>query len=266
MGKIWALTRARWLTAASYRVRIAFSFAALIGSIVPVYFIADALQPVMAESIRGEGGQYFGFLVVGMISLTFVGNAVNALPGQISGGITTGTLEVLLSTPTRLPTLLAGLWGFGLLWTLLRAFVLLLTGWVLGAQIAWTQLAAAGVIIALIILAYLPMGVLGAAAVLAVRTTGPFPGAVVAISGLLGGVYYPTRVIPSWIQDVSHAVPLTYGLRALRPVLMEGRSLLWVRTDLMILGAFIVVLSLLSAVAFSASYRYARRVGSLTQY
>jgi ABC-2 type transport system permease protein len=86
------------------------------------------------------------------------------------------------------------------------------------------------------------------------------------LSGLLGGVYYPTKVIPSWIQDVSEAVPLTYGLRALRQTLLEGMPLPAVARDVTILVGFVVVLSALGVWAFARALRYAKQAGNLSQY
>jgi hypothetical protein len=50
-----ALTRASWRTAKSYRVSFVLSFASLLVTIVPVYFVANALQPFMASRIAEEG-------------------------------------------------------------------------------------------------------------------------------------------------------------------------------------------------------------------
>jgi len=43
-----AMIRARWIAARSYRLRMIFSVASLLVSIVPLYFVANALQPIMA--------------------------------------------------------------------------------------------------------------------------------------------------------------------------------------------------------------------------
>lgn len=260
------LVRAQWLVAASYRVKLALSLASLIATLVPVYFIAGALQPVMAESIRAQGGEYFAFLIVGMLVFLFLTTAVNSIPHAIQSGIGNGTLEALFATPTSLPTLLGGLTGYGFVWTGARALVLLLGGALLGMQIAWQQLLPALLILALIVLAYLPFGLMAAALVLAFRTAGPLPSAVLAISGLLGGVYYPTNVIPSWIQHVVQAVPLTYGLRALRQALLEGMPLRYIAADIAIVAGFAAVLLGISLAAFTWALRYARRSGTLAHY
>ena len=85
-------------------------------------------------------------------------------------------------------------------------------------------------------------------------------------SGFLGGVYYPTHVIPSWLHSVSAALPLTYGLRALRRTLLEGWTLAQVLPDLEMLLLFDAVLGMVGVAAFTVALRHARRSGTLAQY
>jgi ABC-2 type transport system permease protein len=264
--KVMMMVRASWISAASYRINIVLSLLSLIATVIPVYFISGALQPVMADAISQQGGQYFGFLIIGMVVFLYLTDAVNALPGIVQGGIHSGTLEAMFTTPTSLPVLLGGMMAYGFLWITARAAVLLTGAWVLGMQIAWGQLFTAFAILLLIVLAYIPVGMIGAALVLAFRTTGPLPGAVLLLSGLLGGVYYPTHVIPSWIRYVSDIVPLTYGLRALRRTLLEGEPLRAVSGDVTILALFAAALLAVGSYALVLAFRYSRRAGTLAQY
>jgi ABC-2 type transport system permease protein len=73
-------------------------------------------------------------------------------------------------------------------------------------------------------------------------------------------------VIPGWIESISEFLPLTYGLSALRAVLLDGRSIASVWRDVSILLAFTAVALVASGIAFRAALRYARRVGNLAQY
>jgi ABC-2 type transport system permease protein len=266
MYKILTLMRASWLTAASYRLSMMLSVVTLLVVVVPVYFIANALQPTMAASISSEGGHYFGFLLVGMVVLSFLGPAMNTIPGAISGGIATGTLEAQLNTRTRLPTILAGMMGYGLVWQTARAMLLLFAGWWLGVEVVWSRLLFAAGILFLVILAYIPIGLIAAALVLAFRTAGPLARGALLVSTLLGGVYFPTRVIPSWIEGLSQVIPLTYGLRAIRQTLLEGASLSAVSSDVLTLSLFAGVLLVISTGAFAVAFQHAKRSGSLTQY
>lgn len=266
MRVIGAMLRASWLSATSYRLGMVFSLAALLFTVVPVYFVSRALQPLAAGAIRNEGGQYFAFLVVGLATFTFVTVAITAIPGSFGSGISSGSLEAVLSTPAPLTAVIAGMGSYGFMWSGVKGLLLLGAAWLLGAPVAWVQLPLGAVILALIVLAYIPVGLIGASLILAFRTTGPLLQGVLVASSFLGGVYYPTKVIPSWIQHLSAVIPLTYGLRALRRVLLERASLVAVLPDVLILTGFVVVLLALSSLALAAALRYARRAGTLAQY
>ena len=261
-----ALVRARWRTALSYRLAMVLSLAGLLLSVVPVYFIAGALQPTMADVIRGQGDEYFGFVVVGMITFSFLGPAINGLRDAVQRGIRTGTLEALLGTPRSPATVLAGLAGYDFLWTALRGGLFLGAALVLGASVLPDRIPLAMGILALIVLAHVPFGMMAAASVLAFRTAGPVPRLVVVSSALLGGVYYPTHVIPSWIESLSAAFPLTYGLRALRAALLEGAPVSALAGDLAILTVLTAMLLGVGWFCLAAGLRYARRNGNLATY
>jgi ABC-2 type transport system permease protein len=132
--------------------------------------------------------------------------------------------------------------------------------------VEWQQLGASIPIVALIVLAHLPIAIITAAMVLAFRTRGPLAQLIMMASTFLGGVYYPTTAIPGFIKSISAFLPLTYGLTALRAVLLEGNSITSVWREIWILLAFTVVALAVSGIGFQAALRYARKVGNLAQY
>ncbi|HUK63017.1 MAG TPA: ABC transporter permease, partial [Dongiaceae bacterium] len=144
--------------------------------------------------------------------------------------------------------------------------VTLVAAWLLGAHVAWDRGLLAFGIAALIVLAHVPFGIVTAAFLIAFKTAGPFSRALLALSGLLGGVYYPTHVIPSWLHAISTVLPLTYGLRALRRVLLDGVPFHAVATDVVTLAVFAAALLGASTAALSWTLRHARRAGTLAQY
>lgn len=266
MSAVLALVRADWQGAKTYRVQLAFSFFGLLAQVIPLYYVTNALQSTMAGVIRGEGTQFFGFALLGQVAFSFIPLAVTGLSGTISTNARNGTLEALLGTPVRFPTLLVGLSGYSVLWTAVRGLVLLVAGALLGAVVIWERLPAALLVLGLIIASYIPFGLMLGAMSLAFRTTGPIPQGILALSALFGGVYYPTHVIPSWLERLSAGIPLAYGLRALRRVLLDGAALSAVAPDLLALTALVVPMSVLGVLALRFSMRYARRTGTLSLY
>ena len=243
-----------------------FAVFATVAGIVPVFLVSRALQPMMGEVIAGQGSQYFAFLLVGTVTYAFLPVAVQTLPGAIGSSLNTGTLEVVLGSPTPVPALLTGLVSYSFLWTTARSVALISAGWLLGAAFAWQQLPVALLILVLIVLSYVCIGLTLSALFMVFRTTGPLPRIVLLMSSLLGGVYYPTHVIPSWLEHLSAVFPLTYGLRALRRVLLDGASVLDVGRDLATLLLFLVVLFAVGTWSFTNALRHARQKGTLGYY
>jgi ABC-type polysaccharide/polyol phosphate export systems, permease component len=266
MRSIAAYIRASWLSASSYRVSMVLSLLGVVGAIIPVYFIAKALQPMMGRVIQGEAHQYFAFVLVGTITFSFIPLAVKGLPDAITSSINNGTMEAVLGTPTSMPVMFAGMMGYSFIWTFVRAVLTLLAGWMLGASIAWNQVPLAVLVLALLIMAYVPIGLISASSYLAFRTAGPIATGVMILSTLLGGVYYPAKAVPAWLQHISGFIPLTYGLRALRKVILEGASLRTVGADVAMLLLMTVVLLGIGLWVFKSAMSYARRIGSLGYY
>ena len=108
MREVLALTRASWLGAASYRLGMVISLVDFAASFVPMFFVANAIQPIVADSIAGESDRYFSFLVVGLAMQSIITVTTSTLPGAIAGSISSGTLEALLSTLISIGRLVLG--------------------------------------------------------------------------------------------------------------------------------------------------------------
>ena len=266
MREIAALLRASWLTETSYRVNMLLSLVSLVFMVVPLYFVTGALQSVMASSIAHESRQYFAFALLGATIYTFIAACTSALPTALASAIGRGTFEAFLGTPTNLGVLFAGMSGYSIAWALVRAVFMIAAGITLGVQIKWSGLPIVALVLVLLVLAYGAFSLIGAALLLRFRTTGPLLNGVLTGSALLGGVYYPTHVIPSWLQELSRALPLTYGLRAARQAALLGDGLAVVGHDLLMLALSVTALLPIGVLCVAFSLRYARRSATLGHY
>jgi ABC-2 type transport system permease protein len=149
---------------------------------------------------------------------------------------------------------------------LLRVAILVTAAIALGAHIEWRSVPLGLLVLVITMLSYAGVGLILSSLVLVFRTTGPLTAAFLTGSMFLGGVYYPTHVIPSWIRELASFFPITYGLRALRQLVLRGYSLTAVANDLEML-TFMTALSLvLGAALFRYALRHARRTGTLASY
>ncbi len=263
---IAALVRAGYLTATSYRLRFVQSILTSVVSVIPVFFVARALQPMMGPTIKNEGSDFFAFLVVGFVVMSFVVMCVDTLPSQVGSDINNGFFEALLGAPVGTASVLVGMVSYPILFTVVRGVVMLVLAAFLGVAFSIARLPEVALIVALLAVAHFGIALIATGLMVAFRTTLSIPQVVIAASGFLGGVYWPTSVIPSWVYTVSEFVPLTYGLRALRQAVLEGRTLAQVSDDVLTLAAFAGCLMSLGILAISWSLAYARRRGTLSQY
>jgi ABC-2 type transport system permease protein len=80
---------------------------------------------------------------------------------------------------------------------------------------------------------------------------------------LVSGVYYPTDVLPGWMQVLSHLSPATYVLDAMRGAILDGTgtvALLPKMLPMLLIGLITVPLGLY---IFGYFERYAKRTGRL---
>jgi ABC-2 type transport system permease protein len=263
---IGAMWKAGFLTAWSYRVRFALSLASVAITVVPMFFVAGALQPVMGTAIENEGQRYFDFLVLGFVCLALVQVCVSALPNQVGGDIQNGFFETLTGTPAGIPAVLMGLVAYPVFWALLKNTILVLLALIMGMHFKLTSLPDTALIIGLLLIAHIGVGLVATAAVITFRSTLALPELILSGSALLGGVYWPTSVIPSWIQRISEVLPVSYGLIALRKTALDGAPLSAVQNEVMSLAAFALFFSAAGGLAMAAAIANARRRGSLSYY
>ena len=73
-----------------------------------------------------------------------------------------------------------------------------------------------------------------------------------AASGLLGGVFYPVNVLPSWLEPLSDLLPITHALEAMRQILLNGATLGAVSNQAAILTLFAAILLPIGLGAFAS--------------
>jgi len=82
----------------------------------------------------------------------------------------------------------------------------------------------------------------------------------------LVGVTFPLAVLPGWAGALGKAIPLTWALKVMRGILLEGMAWDGLWRDLVVLATFAVVTPALGFLCFMALERSVRRKGTLGEY
>jgi len=118
----------------------------------------------------------------------------------------------------------------------------------------------------LTILAFSGIGLLSAAFITVLKQGSPISWVIGTASGLLGGVFYPVTVLPSWLQSYAYLLPITHALEAIRKVLLKGATFSAIYNEILALSIFVMLLFPLGLFAFSYGLKLARKEGSLIHY
>jgi len=253
-------------TATSYRAGFLLTFGGSILNILSVFFLANAFGHNVALPPERYGGSYFGFAVVGVAFSSFMAVGLTGIGSRIREGQTMGTLELMLLSPNRLGVLLfsSSLWGHAQ--ALVTLLVYLLAGVALGMDLGRANVPMAVLSVALAVVAFNALGLISASFVIVIKQGNPVSLVVGLASALLGGVLYPTSVLPDWLRVIGQFLPLTHALELIRGSILAGQGLAELWQPLLSLAALTAVLLPVGLWACSRAVHIAQTDGSLAQY
>ncbi|MEA2690291.1 MAG: type transport system permease protein [Candidatus Eremiobacteraeota bacterium] len=265
LAKIGAIFRRDAVVALSYPGNFALSWISILVEVVIASYIASLIKPSDKFGAGGAVGGYFQYVVINFAFVRFQTAALASFAEAIRDGQLTGTLEVVLATPTTLPLLVlsSGVWSFAL--TAMQTGVYLLVATLFGLDLSHVNALTAAVFLVLTVAAVSPLGVLAAALAMVIKKTGPVEWASVASAGLFGGVYVPTANLPAVVQVIGWCLPITHALNGFRAA-AAGVPLERLAPDAIWLLVASIVLTPLALWLFVRAVNKARVDGTLAMY
>jgi ABC-2 type transport system permease protein len=209
-----------------------------------------------------------GFLIIGFLIWQYAMVAVSDMPGEIMSESQTGTLEeILISVINPIHFLSARALAdllINTIWIIIfLSIISLTTGVFLHIPFFST------IIIFLFVIAGLyGFGFILAGLVIIFKQLGPIMGILNMIFLLFTGAIVPLDGFPNIIQCIAHTLPLTDGLKILRMIILEEKSLLYVieNGDMLRLTINSSIYLLLGVVVFKWCYKEARKRGVIGHY
>jgi ABC-2 type transport system permease protein len=265
LAKVAAIFRRDAVVALSYPGNFAISWISIGVEVTIAWYISQLVHPDAKFGSGGHVATYFQYLAINAAFVRFQTAALNSFADAIRDGQLTGTLEVVLATPTTLPVLVlsSAVWSFTL--TSLQTVVYLLVAVLYGLDLGHVNAGTAAVFLALTVAAVSPLGVLAAALSMVIKKTGPVEWISNSSATLFGGVYLPLAVLPVGLQIVGWCLPITHALTGFRAA-AAGLPLSAVAGDAIWLVVASIVLMPLSLWIFVRAVNKARVDGTLAMY
>jgi ABC-2 type transport system permease protein len=267
MRLAWAFFKRDAITALSYRISFLVQLVGNLLVLGVVYFIGKTIGSEPVAALEPYGGSFLAFLLIGIALTDCAGVSLTTFAREIREGQLTGTLEATLMSAVRLPAILvfSSLWSY--FFSAIRFGMYLLVGGLLyGVSLRNANLPAAAALFILTILCFMGIGILWASVTMVVKRGEAIVTTLGYLVLLLGGVLFPSSVLPSWLQGLAELVPLKHALDGMRMSLLTGASIAELSGVMWKLAAFSAVLLPAGFGAFHLAVQAAKRNGSLTEF
>ncbi|MDB5028384.1 MAG: type transporter [Candidatus Eremiobacteraeota bacterium] len=265
LSKVLAIFRRDAVVALSYPGNFALSWLSIGVEVIIASYISTLVHPSAKFGAGGEVASYFQYVVINFAFVRFQTAALNSFAEAIRDGQLTGTLEVVLATPTSLPVLVlsSGVWSFAL--TAMQTGMYLLVATFFGLNLSHLNPLTSIVFLILTVAAVSPLGVLAAALSMVIKKTGPVEWISVNSAQLFGGVWVPLASLPVALQFIGWCLPITHALNGFRAA-AAGIPLSQAAPDAIWLLVASVILTPFSLWLFVRAVNKARVDGTLAMY
>ncbi|GAA5347062.1 ABC-2 type transport system permease protein [Planifilum fimeticola] len=210
-------------------------------------------QPVIGVeeiNVQSRPMSYTDFLVPGILSLMIMNNSLNGVAGTIASWRERGILRRMQGTPLSSATFIAGQITARILLNAVQAIAVLLVAYFAFDVHVYGSWAALIFFILLGTLTFLSIGFIIASLARSPESAGPIAGLVSFPMIFVGGIFFPIRNLPDFLQPLVEVIPIVHLTRALRDIMNAGAGLadLWMPTAA--LAAWLAVSFLVAAWSF----------------
>ncbi len=236
-----------------------------------LWTVANTLSIVfIADGVQAAGGhvnvnEFTTVLLIGAVIWAYLGIIFEILTETVAWERWEGTIEYTFMAPLSRPVHLIGMGVFAVAYGVVRAALLFaVVAAFFSLSMPDANFASALLILAVASVSFIGIGMMTAVLPLISPEKGSQLGFVA--QGLLlvvSGVYYPTSVLPQWMQWLSTISPATYALRGIRAAILDGAGVEALWGDIWPLILIGIVSIPLGLWVFGRGERYAKRHGKL---
>ncbi len=263
---VLAVARKDWLHFLRYPLNAVFRIVEPIMWLTPIYFLGRSFATAQGNIGFKEYvgvGDYMSFILLGGVLSSFIGAVFWGMGQSLKQEMDSGVLESNWMAPVPRPLLLIGQTVASITITSVTTAGTLFLAWlVFGFHVSGNVLYALSAALPMIVALY-GFGFAFAAVVLLMRDANTLIDVSNYLVSIFSGSNFPVQVLPRPLLVISLALPLTYGMDAVRGFLMHTRTLIPLGYELLILLAFMALMVPLGYAVFRRVETRCRRLGTI---
>jgi ABC-2 type transport system permease protein len=202
---------------------------------------AAGAPPVAEQHLEESGNRYIDFLLPGMLGMNLMGGGLWGVGYVLADMRIRKLLKRFLATPMRKRDFLLSVLISRMLFTVPEVLVLLGFGWLVFGVKNHGSAAALVFLVVYGAACFGGLGLLVASRAKTIETVSGLMNLVMLPMYLLSGVFFSSERFPEWMQPFIKLLPLTAMNDALRGVMLEGKSLAELWSELLTLGVWGII-------------------------
>jgi ABC-2 type transport system permease protein len=213
---------------------------------------AGRIEPLRAadQRITEPGSRYIDFLLPALLAMNVMGNGIWGVCFPIIDARRKKLLKRMVASPMSRTHYLLSFLLSRLIFLVFDIAILVGFGhWAFGVPVRGT-IAAIVLICVVAAVSFSSIGLLISARFSTSEAASGVANAVMLPMWIMSGVFFSARRFPDMIQPIIHALPLTAAVNALRAVMLEGATVVALRSPLEVLGLWLVVCFLIALKIF----------------
>jgi ABC-2 type transport system permease protein len=228
-----------------------------------ITYIGAAMERISGAPVNT--GYLVLYLAVGTLVWHYLSVVFEAVSSMISWERWEGTIEYTFMAPVRRLTQMVGTCVFSIVYGIVHTLIILaVVALFFRIDLSHANLVGSIAVLLAGSISFIGFGIMASVLPLLFTERGSQMTFVIqSILLLISGVYYPTDVLPGWIQPLGRISPATYVLEGMRKSLLEGATIV----DLVPYISVLILIGLICVPAgmliFSWGEAYAKRTGKL---
>ncbi len=237
--------------------------------IAPIYFMG------LAFSVNGKAigfSQYSGttdfmsFILLGTVLENFINAVFWGMGYALKNDMDSGVMESNWLTPIPRLLILVGHSVTNLLVTMITSAGMLIFGGLLFGFHASGDVFKAFIPIIPMMLGLYGFGFAFAAVVMLLREANALVDMSSFLVQIFSGSNFPVNALPKFLLPIALALPLTYGLDAIRHYLIKTQTIVSIQLELLLLVVFMFVMLWIGITTFRSLEKRVRTLGTLGQH
>lgn len=266
---LFAIAKKDWTQYWRYPLNAVSSIFQPIIWLTPVYFMGKAFSlDGQAQGFAQYAGtaDFMSFILIGTILTNFINAVFWGMGYSLKEDMDAGVMESNWLAPIPRLLILVGHSLTNLFVTAVTSTLMLVIAALLfGFRVSGDVLSAFVPVIPMMLGLY-GFGFAFAALVLVMREANTLVDVSSFLVQIFSGSNFPVNALPKWLLPISLTLPLTYGLDAVRGILLKTNTIFPLYWELALLVVFMFVMLWLGNWAFGSLERRVRKWGTLGQH